>query len=366
VYRYFYIKLTLSSLPATLIVVFLTLSAAPGSAATIGGVYYLSSPNQSSIPDWVLNNPYVDGIAYRATWSELEPRDSGFRFSELDNVLAQARSSGKRVSLIVQAGHTTPAWVYEHGAAAYNFIWDQNYGAALCSDAKIPIPWDPIFQANWASFLATLGRRYDNNSTLAFIYLTGINGSGAEMSLPANNGKNPIYDANGTVLCTSYNDTSRWRAIGYTRLRVEVAWIQIANYYAASFPRKRWIAPLVPGLFPPLDDWGNLLPGATKRSVDKQLHKDVLSIGVTSYSAHFGARNAGLTNKYIMDDIVDVSAYVPTGQQTPSPLGEKLPRAINLAIENNAVFLELYPDDIANPSLAAIIRYAHAMLYWKD
>ncbi|MBV8359428.1 MAG: beta-galactosidase [Deltaproteobacteria bacterium] len=325
----------------------------------------MSTPDQDSIPEWVLNDPYIDGIAYRATWSKLEPRDSEYFFSELDNVLAQARSYGKGVSLIVQAGHTTPTWVYAQGAAAFHFVWDQNYGAALCSDAKIPVPWDPIFQANWASFLGTLGRRYNSNSTLVFVYLTGINGSGAETALPANNGKNPIYDTNGAVLCMSNNDAWRWQAIGYTRQRVEAAWIQIANLYAAAFPQKRWIAPLVPGSFPPLDDQGNLLPGATKQSVDRQFHKDVLSIGVTTYSGHFGARNAGLTDTYVMQDIVDASAYVPTGQQTASPLGDKLPRAVDLAIKNNAEFLELYPDDIANQSLEPTILYAHEMLYRK-
>jgi len=361
-YRYFCTRCATGSLWATLFALAFILNAADVSANATGGVYYLATPDQRSIPDSVLNNPNVDGIAYRATWRALEPRDGVFNLSEIDNALTLAASSGKRLSLMVQAGHTTPSWVYFDGAATFHFIWDQNHGPALCSNTKIPIPWDAIFQVKWAKLVQTLGQHYDSNPTLAFVYLTGINGVSGETSLPANNGNNPIYDIKGSVLCTSNNDTWRWQTLGYTRLRVESAWIQIVNYYAASFPAKRWIAPLVPGSFPPLDNYGHLLALATRYSYDTQVHRDVLSIGVTNYRAHFGARNAGLTDTYIMKDIVDVSPYVPTGQQTLSALGARLPGAVDLAVTNHSDFLELYPDDIEDPRAQDTLEYVHGIL----
>jgi hypothetical protein len=46
-----------------------------------------------------------------------------------------------------------------------------------------------------------------------------------------------------------------------------------------------------------------------------------------------------------------------------SPLGSKLPQAINLALQSSASFLEIYDGDLTTPSLQPAIQRAHiAML----
>ena len=110
-----------------------------GAATSAGGVYALASP-EVPVPPAVLANPYVDGVALRYYWSDLEPREGAFNWADVDREIRQARASGKKVSLSVNAGVHTPSWVFSDGVPEFIFLWDKPWGAPRCSELKIPVP----------------------------------------------------------------------------------------------------------------------------------------------------------------------------------------------------------------------------------
>ena len=305
----------------------------------------------------MLTNPAVDGIALRVGWSVLEPNANAFQWGEIDNVIALATSYGKTVSISVEAGIESPAWVYADGAQSFKFVWNLPWGPAQCTVVSIPVPWDEVFQAKWGQFVAAFGARYGSNPYVSMVKLTGLNSSTEETWLANSTAGTPINGGR----CRAMNDVQNWRNIGYTRAKVESAWLAMANDFDHAFPNKQFAAMLVPGGFPPIDSYGNLIP---KASCDYQVSTDILNDGLTDYGPGvFVAQNNGLSNTWIWSVMVNTAPKGETGFQMTSPLGSKLPQAINLALQSSASFLEIYDGDLTTPSLQPAIQRAHiAML----
>jgi hypothetical protein len=348
---------------ALLIFVYLLAIAMPVGAASppIRGIYALTTPNPtlSQIPKAVLTNPYVDGLALRVGWSALEPSIRNFQWSQIDSVVSLAASYGKTVSISVQAGIQSPTWLYSNGARSFKFMWDLPYGPAQCTQVLIPVPWDPVFQARWAEFVAAFGARYGSNPHITFVKLTGLNSQTEETMLPNAVAGTPINGGR----CRAMNDVQDWLNLGYTRTKVENAWFAMANEFDRAFPNRQFAAMMVPGGFPPIDDNGYLIPNM---GCDYQATEDMLSYGITSYGmGSFIGQNNGLSNTWIYLVLARDASKIDTGFQMTSQLGSKLPQAINLALQNSADYLEIYPADISDPSLQTAIKQAHQTLIGK-
>ena len=248
------------------------------SSPPIGGVYALTPPNPSvsQIPTAVLNNAFVDGIALRVGWNVLEPAPHSFQWGAIDTILALAASHKKLVSISVQGGIESPSWLYSQGAESYKFMWDVAFGPAECTVARIPIPWDSVFQARWAEFVAAFGSRYGSNPRITFVKLTGLNSKTEETFLPNAAPGQPVDGGR----CRTMNDVQNWLNAGYTRTKVENAWLAIANEFDRAFPNREFAAMLVPGGFPPIDGGGNLIASA---ACDYQVTDDILSDGIKDY-----------------------------------------------------------------------------------
>src|SRR5207244_9918621 len=80
-----------------------------------------------------LTNPYVQVIALRTHWDRVEPHEhadaNDFYWDYLDQGVALAAAHGKKVSISVQAGVTTPQWVYDAGAPAFYVTTEYGYSA---------------------------------------------------------------------------------------------------------------------------------------------------------------------------------------------------------------------------------------------
>jgi hypothetical protein len=345
--------------PFLMILPFVVLASLTRAAAPpVNGVYALTplNPSTSQIPHAVLTNPAVDGIALRVGWSVLEPNANAFQWGEIDNVIALATSYGKTVSISVEAGIESPAWVYADGAQSFKFVWNLPWGPAQCTVVSIPVPWDEVFQAKWGQFVAAFGARYGSNPYVSMVKLTGLNSSTEETWLANSTAGTPINGGR----CRAMNDVQNWRNIGYTRAKVESAWLAMANDFDRAFPNKQFAAMLVPGGFPPIDSYGNLIP---KASCDYQVSTDILNDGLTDYGPGvFVAQNNGLSNTWIWSVMVNTAPKGETGFQMTSPLGSKLPQAINLALQSSASFLEIYDGDLTTPSLQSAIQRAHVAM----
>ena len=324
-------------------------------ATLINGVYDLAAIGER-IPKTVLTNLNVDGIAIRVGWSGVEPRDGAFNWSGVDALITQVAPYNKKVSINVMAGWKTPSWLYTEGAQGFEFVWDKSWGPAYCTIVTTPVPWDPVFLAKWQDLVTAFGAKYGSNSAVTHVKLTGIGYETGDTLLPSNAAANRIHGRR----CVSYNDTENWLAIGYTRLRVEDAWLDIAAAFNTAFPGREFAGMFAFGGFPPIDDNGNLIPGSI---VDHQLSLDLINQGETLYGrGRFAAQSDGLSATYIYAGVSDAAASVDTGYQMVGVMGSKLQAAVAEAVTSGAKFLEIYQRDLTNPRLQSTIAYAHSSL----
>ncbi|MGD0076259.1 MAG: hypothetical protein ABSD31_18270, partial [Candidatus Binataceae bacterium] len=262
----------------------------------------------------------------------------------------------KKVSINISAGWKTPGWVFTEGAQGFQFVWDKPWGPAYCTIVTIPVPWDPVFQAKWQELVAAFGVKYGADPAVTNVKLTGIGYETGVTLLPANSARNPI---NGGQ-CLSYNDTANWMAIGYTRLRMENAWLETAEDFNAAFADREFAGMFAYGGFPPIDDNGERIAGAT---VDHQASLDLIKLGETDYGRdRFIAQSNGLSATYIYAGVANAAASVDTGYQMVGVLGVALRHAVPKAVHAGAKFLEIYEPDLTNPQLQSTISYAHTHL----
>jgi hypothetical protein len=331
------------------------------------GLYSLC-PADGDIPSGVLSNSHVDGIAVRADWSFIEPSHGNYKWSYLDGVINAATSAGKKVSLSITAGTSTPAWVYKAGAQSFTFI-----DASSPSVQTIPVPWDPVFLTQWTNLITALGNRYAGNTTLTQVKLTGINAASAETWLPRSTGVNVTA---GKKTWTTTDDVANWVAIGYTRTLVENAWQTIASAWSQAFPQQQIAAMLVPSGFPPINNNGKVFHSPT--GADGQVTTDFLNLGMANYTTQYVAMNDALSDYWIMTQVCGVADQVTTGYQmlwmvtgdktyrmnsgTPIAIKTELQNAVNAALTAHARYLEIYPEDITNSNLQGVLASAHTGL----
>ena len=131
--------------------------------------------NQGSI---ALDHESSIGINVLMNWSELEPQEGVYDWSELDNALAIADEHGKRVAPRVYTnasdfGVATPDWVFAAGARG--FIPDDD------KEVVQPVPTDPVFREKFGAFLRALGERYDGDPAIEFFQTNAGMGTFGEM-----------------------------------------------------------------------------------------------------------------------------------------------------------------------------------------
>jgi hypothetical protein len=103
------------------------------------GIMYLTNSDGVGDPihNWsrepALTNPWVQGVALRTQWGRIEPHEhanaNDFYWDFLDQGVALCAAHGKKVSILVTAGVTTPQWVYDAGAPFFNVTEQYGYSA---------------------------------------------------------------------------------------------------------------------------------------------------------------------------------------------------------------------------------------------
>src|SRR5205809_3975499 len=95
-------------------------------ADAVGDVHNLST-------DPALTNPYAQGISLRTHWEKVEPHEHAspddFYWDYLDQGVALAAAHGKKVSISVAAGVTTPQWLFDAGSPAFYVTEQDGYSS---------------------------------------------------------------------------------------------------------------------------------------------------------------------------------------------------------------------------------------------
>jgi hypothetical protein len=199
--------------------------------------------------------PGIDGLTLLQDWSSFETAPGAYDWTQMDFWMNTAISSGKKVTLAIRAGGSTPCWLFQTGqcgagyngqyagATALNFQVSarQGIGQGSCNAATLAAPWDPIFLAQWDSALAALAahlKSAGSYNTVSSLRLTGINRTTAELRLP---------EEILTTPCVT-NSIPTWLQANppYRPARLLQAWDAITNSFAKSFPDKYFGLEVVP------------------------------------------------------------------------------------------------------------------------
>lgn len=198
------------------------------------GLFAIVSPSQitdQAAMQTLLDDPRCNGLSVMLPWNMLEPEEAKFQWQPIDNLLSWCKEKNKSVILRVStcgedqtdAQSDTPKWVFDAGAKSVA------YSSADGKERLMPIYWDPTYLAKWSNFVNALGQRYDSNSA---IHSVGITGGGV-------NG--------GTAILPSFGDKARFEELqaklkaddGLTERKLVQNWKYIADLFPQAFKTAR-------------------------------------------------------------------------------------------------------------------------------
>jgi hypothetical protein len=266
-------------------------------------------------------NPFLDGLCTGYGWSRIEPKKGAFDWSPFDNVVEAAKERGKFVSLALVPAADSPDWLYEAGAQEFRFRDKDGM-------ARIPVPWDPVYQKHWAETVHAFGRRYGENPTVRKVEICGVNRGNPEMHLP----KDPA-------------DMKQWNQIsdGHLRERIVESWRNCIDLYMDSFQHCLLAIDASPCLN------------------DHEIPKEVIAYGAQRYPERFGMQIDSLNGRsdqkgfFVYDLLQSYADKIHTGHQELSsfnyhvrtanrPMGDKDVFFYNLN-QAKAKYLELWYAD---------------------
>lgn len=119
-------------------------------------------------------NPHILGALHTIYWSNIEPAEGKFDWSDIDERIGRWISAKKKVALRIMwsssgnwpepaAKHPTPQWVLDKGAVTVH---------SDSSKTDIPLIWDPVYRTHAAKFLQEVARKFDGDPNILFIDVT--------------------------------------------------------------------------------------------------------------------------------------------------------------------------------------------------
>jgi hypothetical protein len=125
-------------------------------------------------------DPSLCGASAVVTWSEVEKSKGSFDFSKVEQHLKPLVDAGLTVNLLFAAAGegdvntVTPPWVMAE------------VPATTCGAAKLPVYWNPKYEADWAAFIRRATEYFSHKSSIKdqIGYLRFAIGAGAEAVAP--------------------------------------------------------------------------------------------------------------------------------------------------------------------------------------
>lgn len=333
---------------------------------------YVVTPLDQPAPQSVLSLPSIEGIVIRVSWRKLQPNAQDPIFLPIDEQLATARRFGKKVALSIEAGIETPDWVYTLGARPYDFVLDESAGERICQRGRIPIPWDPVYLDSFKQLIRTASQRYNRSSLLTHIKLSGLSVLGQAAALPHAAVRSL---SNGQKACTSGDEVTAWLDVGYSRQKVLQSWRELLDVYAQSFSSHRLAVAIDTEGFPPIDQRGQLLRGA---SYDSDIAVEMIKLALHGRESRVLLQSNGLTNTSSYPFPIRFGDEVSIGYQLRYAVsGDKAFRmnggvqesvvaifdgTVRRGVAARARYLEVQVQDAQDPQLAASFSGARILL----
>lgn len=313
------------------------------------GIFSLLS---SEIPvESLLTNESVAGISIRASWNSMEPEEGAFNWSYIDTLLSNAENAGKKVSLTILPGVSTPEWVYAKGAQKFSFIYLNPEHPTSGEELYCPIPWDEVYLTSWRNFIEALAARYGKNPTVAWIRITGpMNTVSAEWNLQAKEEWDKYIGTENEFsdekLIVSIKKVTDWFAAAFPLKPLSIAIArtkitdsppflraatEVTNYGFSSYPAQFLIQ---------MNGWKNNVPTPDIQVPDTELFKQY----------------APLTGAQMVWSATNDQYCRMNNRETPCDPYTSLAGAVELAKDYQLSFLEIYAEDIINADLQGILE----------
>jgi len=163
----------------------------------------------------LLANPAISGLTIGVHWDVVNPNPptgaaQPYDWTYLDAAFNQVAlwnsqhptAPPKTVQLITSAGFNSPQWVFNQipscdplftpGEAAPSNcgkVTITGYTEAGGGDGTVlPLPWNPVYQNAWETYLKALAARYGSNPAFVSITVAGPTAASTEMFLPSDKG----------------------------------------------------------------------------------------------------------------------------------------------------------------------------------
>jgi hypothetical protein len=311
-----------------------------------GGVFSLVGLDQvpNQMPE--LASPDVAGASFRFRWSTIEPRPGEYHWEKVDQAIALAQRTGKKVMLRIVGGALSPEWIYQAGAkwaspspeklakAERSVHMTPQRLKMIDQIQKVPVVWDPVYLKNWYALVEQFGRRYDGNPSVYAIQMAG-GGLNAEMTLYA-----PIFD---------------WPRYGYSDAVAIKLWEDIIDAYQKAFPR----TPTILNIHEPIRN-------------KSQVARPVVEYCLQKYPGKVFFQQDGLNARVGPNHfrtLIRMAAgrttvgYQMTGSRdwNPQLVGDRW-TAFSKALDDGASYLEVYHSDLVDPAYHdAVHRLAVAL-----
>jgi hypothetical protein len=306
----------------------------------------------------VFRNPYIRGVGFQIHWSDIEPARGEPDWAPLDELFAAAQVSHKWVHLYVFAGFFSPAWALQ-GAETGQFTVP--YGPPYAGQVMtLPMPWDPVYLANYFGFLQRLSARYGDRPEFLMVCATGPTSVSEEFTEP--------FDM---------PSIKKWLSHHYTFTKFFEAWNRTFRTFAELFPNQYVslslgipVAINAEGVYDP-NEHGRVVQGVVAEGLATLGRQFVLQSsslrGVKSHqeAAHelLISFNGRTVTGYLLSTSCEKDARVMGAQGHP-PLA--LMRTITNGMQLNDIgkhvdYIEIYSEDVDAADLQPVLRWGASL-----
>ena len=130
--------------------------------------------NDIAFVEQLLDKPEVNGVSVLFPWYLLNPKEDEYNWNPVDQIVEKAKAKNKSVILRVSTcglddsvKSDSPDWVLT------DEVKQLPYTGADGKPHIMPIFWDSTYLARWSNFIAEMADKYDDNSSIHSIGITG-------------------------------------------------------------------------------------------------------------------------------------------------------------------------------------------------
>ena len=329
------------------------------------GIYVVSprltATERRSIPESVYGLGQVDGIYARLAWDQIEPADGHYDWSLLDDQIHKVLRAGKKLSIGIGTGASTPDWLYAEGVTEGTFVVAPHGGRrGGCRTVKLPTPWSPRYQSAYVNLMAALSAHLKAvpgaYSATRIVKFTPITAFSDETRMPASTGGRAAEDG-----CSQSDASGTWQKLGYAPSKVRKAWAAMAQSVRTLFPDKVIAMSILEN---------NDFPAAAEPDVATassatatELKRELILTGIATFPHRFSVQWNGLQLHKLSNAVIwagaqgalvgwQMNKHGPDGAGCPTPSSVRaicteadFEATLDRGVESGARYIEIWPAD---------------------